>query len=120
MYPLFDSLEKGVAFDTIFLWTLFVVVYNSLFELFNKWRLNVYVPKTRLVLHEGVQGELYKKACELDQMCYDDPEFYNDFIWAIRESDSRVVQIMEDFGVLINRIISTTVVLGVLVSMDMS
>ena len=115
---LFDAIEAGTEFGTVLFWILLFTGYNAIFELFNKWRLEVYVPKVRLTLHEGVQTELYKKAQELDQGCYDDPEFYDDFIWAIRESDGRVTQIMENFSIFINRIISSTVILGVLVSMD--
>lgn len=115
---LFDSIEAGIDFGTVLFWALAVALYNASFELFNKWRRNIYVPKVSLTLHEGIQSELYQKARELDQSCYDDPEFYNDFIWAIRESDNRVVQIMENFSIFINRIISSAVILGILASID--
>ncbi|MBQ9162089.1 MAG: ABC transporter ATP-binding protein [Clostridia bacterium] len=115
---IFDAIESGTDFKTVLFWILLVAGYNAAFELFNKWRLEVYVPKVRLTLHEGIQTELYKKARQLDQSCYDDPEFYNDFIWAIRESDSRTVQIMENFSIFINRVISSIVILGLLASMD--
>ena len=115
---LFDAIEKGVHFKEILLVSLLLVGYNGLFELFNKWRLNVYCPKAALTLHEGMQGELYRKARELDQSCYDDPEFYNDFVWAIRESDARVASIMENLSIFINRVFSSIVILGVLASMD--
>ncbi|MBQ6552747.1 MAG: ABC transporter ATP-binding protein [Clostridia bacterium] len=115
---LFDAIEAGVEFRTVLFWSLLVAGYKAAFELFNKWRLEVYVPRVRLILHEGVQSELYKKARELDQSCYDDPEFYNDFIWAIRESDNRVVEIMENFSIFINRLVSSAVILGVLAFID--
>ena len=115
---LFDSIEAGIEFKIILFWVLAVAAYNAVFELFNKWRLEVYVPKVRLILHEGIQNELYEKARELDQSCYDDPEFYNDFIWAIQQSDNRAVQIMENFSIFINRVISSAVILGLLASMD--
>lgn len=115
---LFDSVEAGADFYQILFWTLMLAAYRTVFEIFNKWRLKVYVPRVNLVLHEGIQSELYQKARRLDQQCYDDPEFYNDFIWAIRESDDRVVSIMEAFSLFINRIISSVVILGLLASMD--
>lgn len=115
---LFDSIEAGIEFKTVLFWILLVAGYNAVFELFNKWRLEVYIPKVKLTLHEAIQNELYKKARELDQSCYDDPEFYNDFIWAIRESDNRTVQIMENFSIFINRVVSSAVILGVLAAMD--
>lgn len=116
---LFDAIESGTEFKTVLFWILIYTGYNAAFELFNKWRLEVYVPKVKLILHEGIQNELYKKARELDQSCYDDPEFYNDFIWAIRESDNRTAWIMENFSVFINRIVSSVVILGLLASMDL-
>lgn len=115
---LFDAIEAGIDFYTILFWIILVAGYNAAFELFNKWRLEVYLPKVKLILHEGIQIELYRKARELDQSCYDDPDFYNDFIWAIRESDKRAVQIMENSSIFINRIVASTVILGLLASMD--
>ena len=115
---LFDAIEAGVEFKTVLFWSLLVVGYNISFELFNKWRLEVYRPRIRLVLHEGIQNELYKKARELDQSCYDDPEFYNDFIWAIREADNRTGEIMENFSIFINRVVSSAVILVLLATMD--
>ncbi len=116
---LFDSIEQGVDFYFLLSWILLWAAYQLVFEFFNKWFQYIYVPKARLVLHEKIQGELYEKARKLDQSCYDDPEFYNDFIWAIRESDERASKIMNDFGLFINRIICSVVVLGVLATMDL-
>lgn len=115
---IFDAIEAGTEFKTVLFWILLVAGYNAMFELFNKWRLEVYMPKVRLTLHENVQNELYQKARELDQSCYDDPEFYNDFVWAVRESDVRVSDVMSTIEMLINRTVSSVVILGLLVSMD--
>ena len=115
---LFDAIESGVDFVEVLIVSLCLAGYNGLFELFNKWRLNVYRPKAALDLHEGMQNELYRKARELDQSCYDDPAFYNDFVWAIRESDARVASIMENLSIFINRIVSSAVILVVLATMD--
>lgn len=115
---LFDAIESGTDFTEILIVSVLVAGYNGLFELFNKWRLNVQRHRAALELHEGMQNELYRKARELDQSCYDDPEFYNDFVWAIRESDGRVAAIMENLAIFINRIVSSVVIFAVLASMD--
>ncbi len=116
---IFDAIEAGTDFGEVLFWILLVTGYNAAFELFNKWRYDVFVPRVKLTLHETIQTELYKKARELDQSCYDDPEFYNDFIWAIRESDGRVAHIVECFSIMINRVTSSAAVLGLLASMDL-
>ncbi|MBQ9805728.1 MAG: ABC transporter ATP-binding protein [Clostridia bacterium] len=115
---LFDALEVGIEFETVLFWTLLVAGYYAVFELFNKWRLEVYSPKIKLALHEGVQNELYKKARELDQSCYDDPEFYDDFIWAIRHADDHVAQVMSSLELFLNYTVSSVVILGVIASID--
>ena len=115
---IFDAIESGIDFRVVLFWTLMMTAYNAIYELLNKWRYDVYLPRIKLTLHETIQNELYKKARELDQSCYDDPEFYNDFIWAIRESDGRVANIVECFSIMINRVLSSVVILGVLASMD--
>ena len=115
---LFDSIERGVDFKEVLTYTLLAAAYKAVFELFNKWRLEVYRQKVLIIIHEGMQNELYKKARELDQSCYDDPNFYNDFIWAIRESDKRVVQIMDNISLFINRVISSAVIFVLILTMD--
>ena len=115
---LFDAIEARAAFTDVLYAALFVAVYRGLFELFNKWMLNVYRPKAHLSLHEGMQSELYQKARSLDQACYDDPAFYNDFIRAISDADSRTAEMMIDLSIFLNRIISGTVIFSALIMMD--
>ncbi len=115
---LFDAIESGIDFVEVLTVSLIFAAYNAMFELFNKWRLCVYRPRASLILHEKMQSELYRKARELDQCCYDDPAFYNDFIWAISESDKRVDAIMDNIALFINRVLSSVVILGVLFTMD--
>ncbi len=115
---IFDAIEKGVPFTEALSVIIFVAVFNALTELLFLWRYEVYRPQAELALHEGMQKELYAKARALDQSCYDDPEFYNDFIWAIRESDGRVSWIMLNLNVFPNRIISFISLFALLSYMD--
>lgn len=74
--------------------------------------------RTNHKLHEKMQGELYRKACALDQSCYDDPEFYNDFIWAIRESDSRAAALRDDFRRLLQQLLTIIGTTSILIAME--
>lgn len=115
---LFDAIETGADYQEILSQLVLVALFGMVSWIIEQWKVQVYVPKATLSLHEGVQNELYQKARELDQSCYDDPEFYNDFIWAIRESDKRVMMIMDNIGSFASRSLSCFGVLGVLVTMD--
>lgn len=114
----FDAIESEEPFINIVYAVLIVGGYHIIHEMFFLWRFEVYRPKADWTIHEGMQKELYKKARELDQSCYDDPEFYNDFIWSIRESDGRLAWIMTNFNVFPSRVLATILVLGVLVFID--
>lgn len=115
---LFDAIELGVDFGKVLTGILLYTLYNALFELFNKYRLEVYNPRVRLIIHEAIQIELYQKARTIDQSCYDDPEFYNDFVWAMNESDTRVVDVMEAMSLFINRVISSITIFTLLALME--
>ena len=113
-----DVIESEGDFQELLVWVCLLAAAFLISDLLEQWKQEVYVPKATLILHEGVQNELYKKARELDQSCYDDPEFYNDFIWAIRESDKRVMMIMDNIGSFLSRSLSCFGILTILFTMD--
>lgn len=93
---LFDALEKGADYRQVLAVTFCMIGYRMVLTLYGKWMANVYRPKANLKLHERMQTKLYEKALQLDLASYDNTEFYNDFIWAIRESDTRAVKVLTD------------------------
>ena len=115
---IFDAIENGRPFKEIAAVTGVMALFILLFTLYNKWFWRVYISRVKLKLQEGMQGELYLKARSLDQSCYDDPEFYNDFVWAVRESDERVWAMMQDFDLFLNRVLSSLAILSILWTMD--
>ena len=117
---LFDAIESGIDFGAVLFWTLAITAYNMCFELFNKWRLEVYVPKVKLTLYECIQTELYQKARSLDQSCYDDPEFYHDFILAMQNADSYATAAWGNISTLIGHALSLAAIVSVLAYVDLT
>lgn len=116
---LFDRIGTGSFEGAAFVIGL-MAAFSLLTKAFHYWYWTIFNPKIRQTLHLKMQETLFEKARSLDLSCYDTPEFYNDFVWAINESDSRVGLIMEDIGKLINRIIATFTIAGVLMTIDIS
>ena len=69
-------------------------------------------------LHISMHSDMFKQAVRMDLEKYDNPEFYNDFIWAMDQSCTRAIDFLEDTGKLTNRIVSTTALVSVLLSVD--
>ncbi len=113
---LFDMIGKGTPFFEVLKLVLFMAVYNLLFFMFHYWYWKIRNPLEQKKLQYRMHTELFEKARLLDLSCYDDPEFYNDFIWSINESDTRVHKQLTDLGKLINRIVASVLVTGLIVT----
>ncbi len=117
----FDAIETGTTLEDyrrIAIVAILLVLLHLALSFSTSYIWNLTILRTNHKLHEKMQGELYRKACSLDQSCYDDPEFYNDFIWAIRESDSRAAQLRDDFRRFLQQILTIVGTTSILIAMD--
>lgn len=115
---LFDALDMGTPFSEC----AAIVLYMAAFYLFayavDAWYWQYYNPLVKQKLHLKLHSELFEKAHSLDVACYDDPAFYNDFVWAMDESATRSAEIIGDIGKLINRIVAGTTLFALIFTID--
>jgi len=69
-------------------------------------------------LHLKMHEELFRKARQLDLACFDDPEFYNDFVWAMDESRTRALQVVQDTATFIGKLAGSASLFGLMLSID--
>ncbi len=116
------NLLNAVSNGSDFAYALKIIAIMATFYLlayaFDKWYWLIHNPLMRQKLHLKMHAELFSKAQTLDLACFDDPEFYNDFVWAMNESDKRAIDVMEDTGKLINRIVASSSLFGLLLTVD--
>lgn len=108
MQPLSEIL-KPIGLLTVFLCVAFI---------FHAWYWSYYQPKKRIVLLDKMHSQLIQKAQQIRIDHYDDPEFYDNFLWSMRESDSRAISLLNEFGRMINRCIASFTMLGIILSID--
>lgn len=113
---LFDMIGSGKPFLTVLNLIIFMALYNILLYTFHYWYWKIKKPLEQKGLQYRLHSVLFEKARALDLACYDDPEFYNDFIWSINESDSRVQKQLDDLGKFINRTVASVLVTGLIVT----
>ena len=65
-----------------------------------------------------MHAELFEKSHSIDLSCFDDPEFYNDFVWAMNECDKRATMVLDDMAGLISRVLASTSLFGLLFTID--
>ena len=93
------------------------VAMLSLYGL-DKWFWFVFNPIMGEKLHLKMHEELFRKAQQLDLACFDDPEFYNDFVWAMDESQKRTMQVVQDTVSFVSKLIGSASLFGLMLSID--
>ncbi len=117
---LFNALDVSDSFldVAVFIFAL-AAVYLFFFipdQIYNHLILPVLTRRLQTKMH----AELYRKAQGMDIACYDDPDFYNEFVWAMRESDSHAMATMGAFFSIIHRTIATTAITGLMISINVA
>ncbi len=51
--------------------------------------------KAKAAVYGKLQGELFAKASTLDLSCYDDPKFYDGFVWAMSSAEEKALAVFQ-------------------------
>ena len=117
-FALLNAVGEGKDFAEALKIIGLMALFYLLAYLFDKWYWNIHNPIMRHKLHLKMHEELFRKSLSLDLACFDDPEFYNDFVWAMNESDARAIEVIEDTGKLINRVVASTTLMSLFLTID--
>ncbi len=97
----FDALAEGRSFWYLVVLTLaFFLVTNGFYVLQNHYYI-VFRESQKQILKYKMNHDLFRVARRVDLADYDNSEFYNDFIWAMHQSDQRAADMMGQFNDLI-------------------
>ncbi|MBO5110734.1 MAG: ABC transporter ATP-binding protein [Clostridia bacterium] len=89
-------------------WALYYLIYHLYWNLLNA--------RQKLDFQHRVHKKFFHKAGELDLAAYDSPEFYNDFIYAMRNCEAVMVRTNDCLGDMIRSIAGSTSVFAVLLT----
>ncbi|GHV40412.1 ABC transporter permease [Clostridia bacterium] len=95
-----ECAEFGRPFWKAGLFLACVMAFVILTSLFDSWYWLKLRDQTIPAIKQRFKEKLYAKAKEIDIECYDNPEFYNDYVLAVAEADNqidRVLQMLSNF-----------------------
>ena len=115
---LFEELGGTANFVEILQIILCYGIYMLVFYYVHYWYWYVYKPASKQKLHIKMHEILFRQAVDIDLCKYDEPEFYNDFIWAMDKAFEHTAGMMDDTERLINRCVAAATLTGVLFSVD--
>ena len=119
-YNLLNAVDAGNDFKYAAIIIGEMALFYAFAYAFDKWYWQIHNQLMRQKLHLRMHEELFRKSLSLDLACFDDPEFYNDFVWAMNESDKRAIEVVEDTGKLINRLVASFTLFGLLLNVDVT
>lgn len=115
---LFNSLDADATFPELAAIIGIMAAFYLVVYAIDAACYHCFIPILRQKLELRLHKELFLKAQTIDISCYDDPEFYNDFVWAMDEAGSRAHDILNDLHIIVNRIITGSTLIGLLFSID--
>lgn len=115
---LFDMIESGRTFGQIMLVVAGMGTYMMLIYVFHENFYCFVKPRTQQQLHEKMHSKLFRQAISLDLACYDDPEFYDEYVWMLNSFEGEVMDVAFDVSKFINRIISSSIIIALVTTID--
>ncbi|MBQ3183921.1 MAG: ABC transporter ATP-binding protein [Clostridia bacterium] len=116
---LFDLFEtEGVTMGHILSLVIPYLIAGLVLAVIDYYLSYVVFPKQRETLRFKLHSELYRKAQSMDISCYDDPEFYNSFVWSMNTSDNEAAQVVDRLCSIAYLIISMAGIIGIVATID--
>lgn len=92
-----ECAEFGRPFKDAAIFLVCLLAFVVLGLLFNAYLYQKIQMKSQPKIKQAIKEMMFKKAREIDLACYDDPEFYNDYVLSVSEAENQVDRL---FGVL--------------------
>lgn len=85
-----DLVTHNISYSRIMFFVWGVQLPVILMGAFSHWFQEYIKPVSDVELYEGIHQLLYQKACQVDLSCFEDSEFYNRYMMATREAQTRI------------------------------
>ncbi|WMJ23743.1 ABC transporter ATP-binding protein [Paludicola sp. MB14-C6] len=113
-----NSIEMERPFLPVALFICSVLLFLICCNIWSNFLVAKIHPKATEKISKRLRLELYQKATTIDLECYDNPEFYNDFVWAMTDVAERVPLVLRSVSDLLGCIVGIIIVSGYFLSTD--
>ena len=91
-----DAAENGTPFEKVLYVSIGVIILFLFHQLFDSIYFHWAFDRMKPVLTQKLRGKIYEKAKSVDLACYDDTEYYNQFILSTNQADQCVERFLND------------------------
>jgi len=101
-----DLIQISGSFSEVVRYIALTSAFALVYYAVNSWFQKKYSLKAKEILHDKMQTELFEHAVAMDLQYYDNSKFYNDFVWASQEADTRAVAVLESISDLLYNLVT--------------
>ncbi|MCM1123948.1 MAG: ABC transporter ATP-binding protein/permease [Eubacterium sp.] len=100
-----DMAMKKTSFGKMMLYVWSVVALGALLEIFKRFYEAYIKPVTDVELYDGINKMLYEKACQVDMLCFEDSEFYNEYMMAVSQANRKLPEMIQGVCQIVARFV---------------
>lgn len=101
-----DMAMKQTSFKKMMVYVWSVVVLEAGLKIFSRYFETYVKPVTDVKLYDGINKMLYDKACQVDMRCFEDSEFYNEYMMAVSLAHTKLPETLEGVCQILARFIA--------------
>ena len=113
-----NAIQRQRPFREVILIVALMGVFAILFRLMEDWYTDSYSEKTNHIIYARVSRKIFEKSAELELRSYEDPEFYNSFIKAAKESRENILTFLFNMAEAISCVFSIILTGSVMLTLD--
>lgn len=113
-----DMAMKRTPFGKMMLYVWNVVALEAVLEIFNRFVETYVKPVTDVELYAGINKMLYDKACQVDMLCFEDSEFYNEYMMAVSQAHSKLPDTLQGACQIVARFAAMIVATVIIYQID--
>jgi len=114
----FSVVEQGRPFYHAAIFLIALLVAEAAHLSSNAYFLQKYEPKARPLVQQRLREKLFEKARELDLESFDNPQFFNDYVLAINESDNQLERVLGTMGEFLGMVVRMLLMGAFFIFMD--
>ena len=104
-----DMAMKRTSFGKMMLYVWCVVALEALLEIYSRFFETYIKPVTDVKLYDGINTMLYEKACQVDMRCFEDSEFYNEYMMAVSQAHVKLPETLQGVCQILARFVAMIV-----------
>lgn len=113
-----DMAMKRISFEKMMLYVWSVVVLEALLAIFGRYFGSYVKPVTDVKLYDGINRMLYDKACQVDMRCFEDSDFYNEYMMAVSQAHVKLPETLEGVCQILARFVAMIGGLAIIYQID--